>query len=120
MTEMNPADVPQEFIDACDKAIAAAYDASPYGGLGYIEGVRIMLAAALPLYEKQLREQIAAEVEGYRDPEPTDQWDRGYEVALNDALRRIRGDDTTGLDRVQEAVRKARGGDAPPQIRGYA
>jgi hypothetical protein len=39
----------------------------------------------------------------------------GAEVA--DAIRR---DTETGLDRVREAVRKARGADPPAQVRGYA
>lgn len=35
-------------------------------------------------------------------------------------LRRRYARPLTGLDKVRDAVRAARGGDAPPQIRGYA
>ena len=49
-----------------------------------------------------------------------DEWDRTYNTAVRDVLRFVRGDLRPGLELAQEAVRKARGGDAPLQIRGFA
>ena len=50
--------------------------------------------------------------------------DRGIRFeSWDQALAALRGDKPepkTGLDRVQDAIRKARGGDAPAQIRGFA
>lgn len=57
---MTPADIPQPFVDACNTAIDTAYAASPYGGLGMDDGIRIMLAAVLPLHEQQVRAEVIA------------------------------------------------------------
>lgn len=58
---MSPRDVPQRYVEITDKAITAAYDTS-FDGLDYEHGVRIMLAAVLPVVEAELRARLAAEI----------------------------------------------------------
>ena len=56
MADMSPADVPQDLLDA---AMDVSWDLSFPD-----ETARTILAAVLPLYEQQLREQIAGELYG--------------------------------------------------------
>lgn len=63
-----------------------------------------------------LADQIEARI---LDP-ADDEWDNAYNTAVRDILRFVRGDRRPGLDLVRDAFRKARGGDAPPQIQGFA
>lgn len=67
------------------------------------------------------RAPLGDEIEARYILDPADdEWDRAYNTAVRDVLRFLRGDLRPGLELARDAVRTARGGDAPPQIRGFA
>lgn len=59
---MNPADVPQQLVDAATFAFAARSVATN-NDTDFVAYVRAQLAAVLPLHEQQVRERIARNLE---------------------------------------------------------
>lgn len=78
---MRPEDVPAELVEAAADTIHAHYAAHPEDE-SEENAIRVVLAAVLPLYERQVRERIAQDLADADDPHAT--WKAAINIARGD------------------------------------
>lgn len=79
--EMRPEDVPDSLVQAAADTIHAHYAAHPEDW-SEDNAIRVVLAAALPLHERQVRERIAQDLADADDPHAT--WKAAIDIARGD------------------------------------